>query len=72
MNSTVREHVEQLKALIDLLDRDLMDDQRTQDERKRFLAERGIAYLALAHYEAAIREEHKLSFLRAEAQISSG
>jgi hypothetical protein len=61
MDSTVREHIERLKARIDLLNRDLMDDQRTADERQQFLAERGIAFLALAHYEAAIREEHKLS-----------
>jgi hypothetical protein len=71
MDTTVREHIKRLKARIDLLDRYLMDDQRTENERQTFLAELGFASLALAHYEAAIREEHKLAPLsRAEAQTS--
>jgi hypothetical protein len=39
----------------------MMDDWRSEDDRKRSQAEIGIAYLALAHYEAAIKEERKLS-----------
>ena len=61
MDSTVREHIDRLKSRIDLLTREMMDEGRTEDERKRCQAEVGIAFLALAHYEAALRQEHKLS-----------
>lgn len=60
MDSTVREHIGQLKSRIDLLTREMADDRRTPDERKRIEVEVGIAFLALAHYEAALKEEHKL------------
>lgn len=60
MDSTVRQHINGLKARIDLLTKEMMDDWRTEDDRKRSQAEIGIAYLALAHYEAAIKEERKL------------
>lgn len=61
MDSTVRQHINGLKSRIDLLTQQMMDDWRSEDDRKRSQAEIGIAYLALAHYEAAIKEERKLS-----------
>lgn len=61
MDSTVRKHIDGLKSRIDLLTNEMMGDGRTEDDRKRFQSEIGIAYLALAHYEAAMREERKLS-----------
>lgn len=60
MDITLREHIDRLKCRIDLLTREMMEDWRTQDERKRFEVEVGIACLALAHYEAALKQEHKV------------
>ena len=67
MDSTVREHVTRLKSRIDLLTREMMDDGRTQDQRRRLKAEIETAYLALAHYEAALKQERKLSPLHESA-----
>lgn len=61
MDSTVREHIDRLKFRIDLLTREMTDATRTQEERKNFQVEVGIAFLTLAHYEAALKQEDKLS-----------
>jgi hypothetical protein len=61
MYNTVGEHIDRLNQKIDRLNLEMMDDRRTEDERRRLQAEVGIAFLALAHFEVALRQEHKLS-----------
>lgn len=61
MDCTVREHINRLKSRIDLLTRELVNDLATKDELQGLRTEVGIAFLALAHFEAALREETKLS-----------
>jgi len=66
MNTTVREHVRRLKLRIDLLDHQIADEQCNQEQRNQIKKEIGIASLALAHYEAALKEEQKLHPLQEE------
>jgi hypothetical protein len=66
MDSTVGEHIRHLKARIGLLSQQIAENQCTQLEvQELFKAELGIAFLAIAHYEAALKEEHKLASLEA-------
>jgi hypothetical protein len=67
MDSTVREHIFRLKARIDLLSERIADNHCTQQEVKNSKAELGVAFLALAHYEAALKQERKLAFVVQEA-----
>lgn len=60
MDTTVRDHINCLKSRIDVLGKHIMGDACTPDERKKYQVEIGIASLALAHYEAALKEEQKL------------
>jgi hypothetical protein len=61
VDSTVREHIRRLKARIDLLSHQIADNHCTQPEVTKFKAELGSAFLALAHYEAALKQERKLA-----------
>jgi len=67
MDSTVREHICRLKARVDLLSEEIADSHCTPLEVKNSKAELGTAFLALAHYEAALKQERKLAFLAQEA-----
>lgn len=67
MDSTVREHIGRLKARIDLLSEQIAGNRCAPQEVKNSKAELGIAFLALAHYEAALKHERKLAFLAQEA-----
>lgn len=63
MDRTVREHISRLKVRIDLLSERIADNHCTQQEVENFKAELGFAFLALAHYEAALKQERKLAFV---------
>ena len=63
MNTTVREHVRRLELQIDLLDDQIADEQCNQERRNQLKIEIGLAYLALAHYEAALKKEETLNRL---------
>jgi hypothetical protein len=71
MNTTVREHVRRLKLQIDLLGHQIADEQCNQEQRNQLQIEMGIASLALAHYEAALKEERKLHRMQQE-QLRGG
>ena len=61
MDRTVREHVTRLKSQIHLLNHRIAEEgEHTDEERKILKAQLGVASLALAHYEAALKQERKL------------
>ena len=61
MDSTVRQHIFRLQTRIDLLSERIADNHCTPQEVQNSKAELGIAFLALAHYEAALKQESKLA-----------
>lgn len=64
MDNTVREHIRRLKAQIDLVSEQIAENDSTQPEaREPLKAELAIAFLAPAHYEAALKEERELAAL---------
>lgn len=63
MDTTVREHIRRLKSQISLLGDQIADEQCSQEQRNQLKTEIGIASLALAHYEAALRKEQRLTRL---------
>jgi hypothetical protein len=63
MDNTVREHIRRLKWQINLLGHQIVDKHCSQEQRNQFKTEIGIASLALAHYEAALRKEQRLHSL---------
>ncbi len=63
MDTTVREHMRRLKSQISLLGDQIADEQCSQEQRNHLKTEIGIASFALAHYEAALRKEQRLTRL---------
>jgi hypothetical protein len=61
MDITVRQHLAELKSRVQLLTEKIMDNNRHQEERNQLKAELSAATLAIAHYEAALKQERKLA-----------
>jgi len=59
MDLTLKEHLRRLEDLLQILNRQIMEN-RTLDERNRLEAEIRAANLAIAHYKAAVELERSL------------
>ena len=70
MDTTVREHIRRLKSQITGLGDQIADERCNQEQQNQLKTEIGIAYLALAHYEAALKEELKLRCLSQDERRS--
>ena len=61
MDATVRQHLSTLEAQVRLFSEQMVDRNRTAQERELLAGALRSATLAIAHYEAALRMERKLS-----------
>jgi len=60
MDFTLREHLRRLNERLQLLSREIMESRSLQ-ERNKIEAEIRAANLAIAHYQAALDQENRLS-----------
>jgi hypothetical protein len=59
MDITVREHINRLESRIQRLNREIMDNRASKDERNRLEAEIRAATSALTHFRAALEIENQ-------------
>jgi len=60
MDTSVGEHIRRLEELLLKLNAQIMENSRDLQERNRIEANIRAAYLAIAHYQAALKAEQKL------------
>jgi hypothetical protein len=61
METPVGEHIRRLEERLLQLNTQIMENSRDLTERNRIEAEIRAAYLAIAHYQAALKAERKLA-----------
>jgi len=61
MDTSVGEHIRRLEKRVLELNAQMMENNRGLGERNRIEADIRAAYLAIAHYQAALKAEQKLS-----------
>jgi hypothetical protein len=61
MDTPVGEHIRRLEDRLLELNERVMENNRDLAERNRIEADIRAAYLAIAHYQAAFKAEHKLT-----------
>ena len=61
MDRTLREHITHLENRLKELNRQIMEDRRTQAERNRFESEIRAAELALTYYRKALELKQQLT-----------